>query len=132
MHSLAQWALAGLFIASLVGDAQAKEVPLTPTQVERLQIEVRKVEAATEEIVTALPALVVPPSNARVAVAAPFSGNVLQVAVITGQQVHEGEELLRISSRDGLEAIARLEHARIDFKAVEVVAHRMRTLFREK
>jgi len=132
MHSLAQWALAGLFIASLAGDAQAKEVPLTPSQVERLQIEVRKVEAATEEVVTALPALVVPPANARVAVAAPFSGNVLQVAVIAGQQVLEGEELLRIASRDGLDAIARLEQARIDFKAVEVIAHRMRTLFREK
>lgn len=132
MHSLAQWALAGLFIASLVGDAQGKEVPLTPSQIERLQIEVRKAEVATEEIVTALPALVVPPSNARVAVAAPFSGNVVQVAVIAGQQVREGEELLRIASRDGLEAIARLEQARIEVKAVEVVAHRMRVLFKEK
>lgn len=132
MHLLSRWPLAGLVIASLAVVAQAKELQLTPVQIERLQIEVRKAEAATDAIITALPAMVVPPSNSRIAVSAPFAGNVLQVAVIAGQTVAEGEELARIASRDGLDAIARLEQARIELKATEVVAQRMRALFREK
>ncbi|MFX8852628.1 hypothetical protein ABTM75_20020, partial [Acinetobacter baumannii] len=80
-----------------------------PAQASRLQIEVRKVEAADSESVTLLPATVVPPSNARFAVSAPFAGNVQQVLVITGQAVAEGQELVRLASRDILEVISKLE-----------------------
>lgn len=90
----------------------AATVRVDAAQRQHLGIRVVAVAPATALPIASLPALVVPPPNARVAVAAPFAGVVLQTYVVAGQSVARGERLATVVSREVLSLGAELEQAR--------------------
>ncbi len=115
-----------LCLASL--PAAAKDITVTPAQVERLAIKLEDVRTTTTEAVALLPATVVPAMNARLAATAPFAGTVVQLHVLPGQMVSKGEALATLSSRELLEAIAQLAQSEAELQMAEAVAQRKRTL----
>src|SRR3546814_16552420 len=56
--------------------------------------------AAIEAPIAVIPAVIQPPANARVAVAATFPGVVMRTLVVEGDTVRQGQPLAVISSRD--------------------------------
>ena len=80
--------------------AGAKELGVTQAQVDRLEIQLQKVQPAQTEAVALLPATVVPATNARLVAAAPFAGTVTQMHVLPGQAVKNGEPLVTVASRE--------------------------------
>lgn len=109
--------------------APAKELPLTAAQVKQLDIKLAEVRVAVKTIVTTLPATIVAPMNTRFAVPAPFSGTVLSVNVLPGQEVRQGEPLVTLASRDLTEAVVKLRQAEADLQGADVIAQRQRGLF---
>jgi cobalt-zinc-cadmium efflux system membrane fusion protein len=108
----------------------ANDLIVTPAQIKQLDITFADVRLATKSIVTTLPATIVAPMNTRIAVTAPFSGTVLQVLVLPGQSVRQGEPLVTLASRDLAEVAVRLKQAEADLQVAEVVALRQRDLFK--
>lgn len=106
----------------------AQTVTLSNRQLEALQIQVQKAEPAATEALVQLPATVVPPLNARIAVSATFAGTVLHTDVLFGQHVEAGAPLVTIASRDMLEALAKLKQSEVELQAAEVIAKRHQEL----
>jgi membrane fusion protein, heavy metal efflux system len=79
----------------------------------------------------ALPAVVVPPPNARVAVAATFSGVVTRTLVVEGQAVRRGQPMAVISSRDVLMMGADLARSQARLGFAQSNAGRLNQLSRE-
>src|SRR3546814_11169906 len=67
--------------------------------------------AAIEAPIAVIPAVIQPPANARVAVAATFPGVVMRTLVVEGDTVRQGQPLAIISSRDVLTMGADLTRA---------------------
>ncbi|MCC6778632.1 MAG: efflux RND transporter periplasmic adaptor subunit [Hyphomicrobiales bacterium] len=122
-------ALASLAAAPHV--AAGRDIAVTTQQVDRLQIKLEEVKAAESEAVALLPATVVPPQNARIAVSAPFAGTVAHVDVLIGQHVEQDGILVTIASRDFIDAVSRLEQSVVEHQAAEVIAKRLSTLAAE-
>jgi cobalt-zinc-cadmium efflux system membrane fusion protein len=104
-----------LALASLVAvPAAAADQQLTVNAGQRQQIGIRTatVQPAGAVPLAMLPAVVVPPPGARVAVSAPFAGVVRQSYAVSGQTVRQGEALATVFSRDVLEIGAELSRAR--------------------
>lgn len=118
----------GLAAIAFGAAATAKDLAISPEQIERLKITLGDVRTASSEAIAVLPATVVPPPNGRVAVAAPFAGTVLRSDVVIGQEVKKGQLLVTIASRDLLETLSRLKQAEAELHAAEVVAERYRFL----
>lgn len=108
--------------------AEAKDIAVTPAQVERLEIKLEDVRPATTEAVALLPATVIPAMNARVAATAPFAGTVVQVHVLPGQIVSKGDPLATLASRELLEAMSQLSQSEAELQMAEAVAQRKRAL----
>jgi RND family efflux transporter MFP subunit len=108
--------------------AQAKDVSITPAQVQTLEIKVADVKTAATETVALLPGTVVPALNARLVAAAPFGGTVLQVHVLPGQTVKKGDKLATLASRELLEAMSQLRQSEAELQTAEAVARRKRFL----
>ncbi len=104
---------------------------LTAEQISRLDIQTATAFAAESASVGTMPALVVLPPNARVAVSAPFSGSVRQIFVLSGQEVAKGQVLATIMSRDALQIGADLNRARTDLDLARATAARTGQLVRE-
>jgi membrane fusion protein, heavy metal efflux system len=104
---------------------------LTPEQLKRLGIKTAPAIIAQSAIVGSMPATVVIPPDARVAVSAPFSGSIRQIFVIPGQQVSKGQALATIMSRDALQIGADLNRARTDLSLARATAARTGQLARE-
>jgi len=122
---------APLLLALLAPPAlAANDLIVTPAQIKQLDITLAEVRLATKSIVTTLPATIVAPMNTRIAVTAPFSGTVLQVLVLPGQSVRQGEPLVTLASRDLAEAAVRLKQAEAELQVAEVAALRQRDLFK--
>lgn len=108
--------------------AAAKDIAVTPDQIERLQIALEQVRPAANEAVALLPATVVPAPNARVTATAPFGGTVVQVHALPGQHVAKGDPLATVASRELLEAQGALSQAEAELQSATAIAERKRTL----
>lgn len=119
-----------LIIAAVLagcGSTQTPTAPATPPQVAAQTV---LAAAATEVVLAELPATVVQPPGARVAVAAPFPGLVQQVAVQPGQAVQRGQLLAILISRDAMELAAELAKAEARGRMTSAEAARMSELAR--
>ena len=87
--------------------------------------------AATEVPLAAIPAVIQPPANASVAVAATFPGVVVRTMAVEGDQVRQGQPLAVISSREVLAMGADLKRASVRLQVAETGARRLSQLSRE-
>lgn len=119
------------------GDAKAAETPaaptsdllrLTPDQLGRLAIRTAPATIAQTAPIAQLPAVVVPPPGARVAVAAALPGVVLRTLAVEGDSVRRGQPLAIISSRDIVSLSGDLARARARLGVAHSSAHRMAQL----
>jgi RND family efflux transporter MFP subunit len=108
--------------------APARDLAVSPTQIERMAIDIKPATSTTEQVVALLPGVVVPALNARIVAAAPFGGTVTRVHVLPGQRVSKGQDLAVVSSRELLEAASNLAQAEAELQAAEAVARRRRDL----
>lgn len=100
-------------------------------QIAKLGIQSVVAERADIVPLATLPAIVVPPPNARVAVAATFPGVVTRTVVIEGQAVRAGQPLAVISSREVLMMGAELARSRARLGFAQSNAGRLGQLSRE-
>jgi membrane fusion protein, heavy metal efflux system len=100
-------------------------------QIARLGIKTVAATRAGLFPLAALPAVVVPSPNARVAVAATFAGVVTRTMVVEGQAVQRGQPLAVISSRDVLMMGADLARSRARLGFAQSNAGRLGQLSRE-
>lgn len=129
MHSTSHVRRLVLPLALIAGTtAQAKDLTVTPAQVERLEIKVEGVRRADTEAVALLPGTVTPAMNARIIAAAPFAGTLVQLHALPGQKIKKGAPLATISSRELLEAMSQLAQSEAEAQMAEAVARRKRTL----
>lgn len=117
--------------ASLAADAVARELVVGPEQAEQFDVRAVEVRPALKSIVASLPATIIPPMNARIAVTAPFSGTLLKLHVLPGQSVRKGDPLVTLASRDLSETLVRLRQAEADLQTADVIARRQRDLFQK-
>ncbi|AZI37543.1 MULTISPECIES: efflux RND transporter periplasmic adaptor subunit [Sphingomonadales] len=87
--------------------------------------------AAADAALATIPAMIEPPANARVAVAATFPGTVLRTLVVEGDSVRRGQPLAIIASRDVLTIGADLSRANARRGVAEANAARLSLLSRE-
>lgn len=108
--------------------AIAKDIAVTPEQIERLEIRLAEVRPASSETVAMLPGTVMPALNARISATAPFPGTVVQVHVLPGEKIAKGAALATIASRELLDARGQLAQAEAELQAAQAVADRKRSL----
>jgi cobalt-zinc-cadmium efflux system membrane fusion protein len=125
---LAPAVLVPLFCMSPVAAGSAAEIAVSQAQIERLEIRLEEVRAATDEAIALLPGTIIPPLNSRVAVAAPFAGTVVSVDVLPGERILPGKKLMTIASRELVETQSQLRQAEANLGAASAVADRYRTL----
>ncbi|MDP1910344.1 MAG: efflux RND transporter periplasmic adaptor subunit, partial [Hyphomicrobium sp.] len=104
------------------------EIAVSQAQIDRLEIRLEEVRAATEEAIALLPGTIIPPMNTRIAMPAPFAGTVVSVEVLPGQTVEQGLTLMTIASRELVETLSRLHQAEANLAAAAAVAERYRDL----
>jgi cobalt-zinc-cadmium efflux system membrane fusion protein len=117
--------------AALAAQKVGRELTIRPEQMQQFYAREAEVRLAPKSIVASLPATIVSPMNARVAVAAPFAGTVVKLHVLPGQAVRKGDALVTLASRDLQETLVRLKQAEAELQAAEVLARRQRELFRK-
>lgn len=115
--------------AALVG-CGSPQSPSAPAPAPQVAAQTAVAVAATELVLAELPATVVQPPGARVAVAAPFPGLVQQVAVQPGQAVRRGQLLATLISRDAMELAAELARTEARGRMTSAEAERMAELAR--
>jgi cobalt-zinc-cadmium efflux system membrane fusion protein len=128
--------LAAVLIAALGFDValaaqHAVELAVKPEQMEQFFAHVAEVRPAPKSIVASLPATIISPMNARIAVTAPFAGTVVKLHVLPGQAVKKGDALVTLASRDLSETLMRLKQAEADLQTADVLARRQRELFQK-
>lgn len=106
-------------------------VAMSDVQMRRLGIVLVQAKAATSAPLASLPAVIVPPANARVAVSATFAGVVTRIFAVEGQSVRKGQPLAIVSSRDVLTVGADLSRARAQLGVAQSSAARLGQLARE-
>jgi membrane fusion protein, heavy metal efflux system len=123
-----------LALASFVAvPVAAADQQLTVSAAQRQQIGIRTaaVQPAGSVPIATLPAVVVPPPGARVAVSAPFAGVIQQNYAVAGQSVRQGETLATVFSREVLEMGAELSRARAREGVARSAASRADQLVKE-
>ncbi len=115
--------------AALAGCGQASPDP-APQQLPRVTARTAAAAAATEMTLAQLPATVVQPPGARIAVATPFAGLVRSVHVQPGQAVRKGQLLAVVVSRDAMGLSAELAQAEARHRLTSAEAARMAELAR--
>jgi cobalt-zinc-cadmium efflux system membrane fusion protein len=100
-------------------------------QAAQLDIRLAPAVAASEAPLAIVPALIQPPANARVAVAATFPGVVMRTLVVEGDTVRRGQPLAVISSREVLMMGADLTRANARLGVARSNAARLSQLSRE-
>lgn len=111
--------------------APSGTIDMTADQIARLGIALAPAGQAGVVPLASLPAMIVPPPNARVAVAATFPGVVTRTLVIEGQAVRRGQPLAIIASRDVLMMGAELARSRARLGFAQSNAGRLGQLSRE-
>ncbi len=121
-----------LLAAVLAGcGSDAPPPPPLAQDSQQLRPQTATARPAAEMVLAALPATVVQPPGANVAVAAPFAGMVRDVRVQPGQAVQRGQLLATLVSREALVLSGDLARAEARRKMTEAEAARMTTLARE-
>ncbi|WCT75733.1 efflux RND transporter periplasmic adaptor subunit (plasmid) [Sphingomonas naphthae] len=100
-------------------------------QARQLGIQVQPAASATDAPLADLPAMIAPPPNARVAVAASLPGVVMRTMVVEGDTVRRGQALAVISSRDVLSLNGDLTRAGARLGVAQSNANRLSQLDRE-
>uniref|UniRef100_UPI0028A78FC9 efflux RND transporter periplasmic adaptor subunit n=1 Tax=Sandarakinorhabdus sp. TaxID=1916663 RepID=UPI0028A78FC9 len=118
-----------LIAAALTGCGQPAPDP-APQKVPQIAARTAIAAAAPEMTLAQLPATVVQPPGARVAVATPFAGLVRSVHVQPGQTVEKGQLLAVIVSRDAMALAAELAQAESSRRLTAAEAARMAELAR--
>lgn len=108
-----------------------KEISLSAGQAEALSLHFARAEQASLVPIATVPAMVAPPPNARVAVAAQLPGVVTRVFVVEGQDVRAGQMLATLSSRDVVVLSAELARARARLDVARANAARLSQLSKE-
>jgi membrane fusion protein, heavy metal efflux system len=108
-----------------------KEIALSSEQVKALSLQFAPVERADLVPIATIPAMVSPPPNARVAVAAQLPGVVTRVFVVEGQDVRAGQMLATVSSRDVVALAAELARAGARLDVARANAARLAQLSKE-
>ncbi len=103
-------------------------LPLTPEQLSRLAFRTAPAMVATSAPIAQLPAVVVPPPGARVAVAAALPGVVVRTMAVEGDSVRSGQPLAVIASRDVVSLSSDLARARARLGVASSSAQRMAQL----
>jgi cobalt-zinc-cadmium efflux system membrane fusion protein len=111
--------------------ARAGVIAMDEAQIGKLGIASIVATAAGSAPLATLPAVIVPPPNARVAVAATFPGVVTRTMVVEGQAVRRGQALAVIASRDVLMLGAELARTRARLGLAQSNAGRLGQLSRE-
>jgi len=106
-------------------------LPLDDRQAAQLGIRLARAGVAGEAPLAAVPAIIQPPANARVAVAATFPGVVMRTLVVEGDTVRQGQPLAVISSREVLTMGADLARANARLGVARSNAARLSQLSRE-
>lgn len=100
-------------------------------QSRQLGIRVQSAAMATEAPLADLPAMIAPPPNARVAVAASLPGVVMRTMIVEGDNVRRGQPLAVIASRDVLSLSGDLTRAGARLGVARSNASRLSQLDRE-
>ncbi|OYY71731.1 efflux RND transporter periplasmic adaptor subunit [Sphingomonas sp. 28-63-12] len=106
-------------------------ITMTDDQIGRLGIKLAPALQAAMVPLASLPAMIVPPANARVAVAATFAGVITRTLVIEGEAVRRGQPLAIIASREVLMMGAELARSRARLGFAQSNASRLGQLSRE-
>lgn len=117
--------------AASAQSAEPSEVPLSAQQIQSLGLQFAAATAADMVPIATLPALIAPPPNARVAVAAQLPGIVTRIFVTEGDMVKAGQILASVSSRDLVSLGAELSRARARLSVAEANAKRIKQLSNE-
>lgn len=135
--ALIVWWLAGRGTSELaVSPAETANLapgvlPVDRAQAAELGIRLAPVVVVTEAPIVVIPAVIQPPANARVAVAATFPGVVMRTLVVEGDTVRQGQPLAVISSRDVLTMGADLARANARLGVARSNAARLSELAKE-
>ncbi len=113
------------------GKAAPGVLPVDRRQAAQLGIRLAPALTASEAPIAVIPAVIQPPANARVAVAATFPGVVMRTLVVEGDTVRQGQPLAVISSRDVLTMGADLTRANARAGVARANAARLSQLARE-
>jgi len=129
------WTLRG-GVAPPVGAVDAPQhdaalLIVSETQAQNLGFKFFTALQASEAPIAELPAIIVPPPGARVAVAATLPGVVMRTLVVEGDSVHQGQPLAVIASRDVLRLSADLARADARLGVAQSNANRLAQLARE-
>jgi cobalt-zinc-cadmium efflux system membrane fusion protein len=116
-----------LLLISACGDSAPPPPPALPPVTPQTAV----ARPAVEMVLAELPATVVQPPQARVAVAAPFAGTLREVRVQPGQAVRQGEVLATMISREALVLAGDLARAEAHGRLTGAEAARMAALVRE-
>lgn len=101
---------------------------ITSAQIDALGLRLVKAAPAKDYLIAAVPGVIAPPPNARVAVAATFPGTVLQSMVQEGDTVRRGQLLAVIASKEILSQGAEAARARARLGVAAAAAGRMARL----
>jgi cobalt-zinc-cadmium efflux system membrane fusion protein len=119
------------FVQPLMAAEESGRLTIEMGEIEKLDIVYGTATAATEYLLATLPAVIMPPPNARVAVAATFPGTVMRILAVEGEAVKRGQTLAIISSRDVLAETSELAQARARLAVAKSAAERMSRLATE-
>lgn len=108
-----------------------KTIAISADQAKALSLHFVTATKADLAPVATLPAMIAPPPNARVAVAAQLPGIVTRVFVVEGAEVRAGQPLATVSSRDIVMLGAELSRARARLDVARANAARLGQLSRE-
>lgn len=111
--------------------AGPKTITISADQVKALALRFVPAAKANLAPIATLPAMIAPPPNARVAVAAQLPGIVTRVFVVEGAEVHAGQPLATVSSRDIVMLGAELSRARARLDVARANAARLGQLSKE-
>lgn len=117
--------------AATVAHDPDKPFAIDAAQMQRAGVRFAPAETAPEVPLASLPATIVPPPNARVAVAAIFPGIVVRTLVVEGDRVAKGQALAIVSSREVLAMGAELARAQARLGVARSNASRVSQLGRE-
>jgi cobalt-zinc-cadmium efflux system membrane fusion protein len=108
--------------------AAAQSIKVSEAQLKALDIGLADVQRAVTETRAVLPGTIIAPTNTRLAIPAPFTGTVTSLNVLPGQRLSKQQEVVSIASRDYIEALSKLEQARVEVKVAELTEKRLRSL----
>lgn len=117
--------------AKTAADSATGELVVSQVQAQEIGIRLTPAVAAGEAPLVDLPAMIAPPPNARVAVAATLPGVVTRTLVVEGDTVRRGQALAIIASRDVLSLHADLARASSRLGVAQTNARRLSQLDRE-